>query len=197
MKLVNIEQGSQEWFEVRKLKMTASHASAIATAGVGLNTYIIDMIAEYYSYAEKEEISNINIDRGNELEAQARCAYEFETGNEVSQIGFIIYNDYVGVSPDGLVGDDGLMEIKCPSDKEHMRFVLTNKIQPKYIAQMQMQMLVSGRKWCDFVSYSENFDKSIHIIRVEADEDMFEKIDEGLKKGEGLIKQYLDKLNNK
>ena len=108
-----MEQRSSEWFAIRRGKMTASKASVIATGGVGLETYILELMAEYYSNAEQEQLTNKDIERGIELEPQARMAFEFKTGLTVHQIGFIEYNEYIGCSPDGLIGSDGLVEFKA------------------------------------------------------------------------------------
>jgi putative phage-type endonuclease len=189
MKIINVEQGTKEWFDLRKGLLTASHAQAIAANGKGLITYVKEKMCEVYSTAEKETYSNKAMENGVELEEYAAIAYEFETGRETERIGFVKYNDYIGASPDRIVGDDGLVEIKCPSDKTFFNLLLDNKIDSKYMWQMQMQMLITERKWCDYVVYNPNFDKSLVIIRVLPDEKKFQKLLEGFKAGEALIKE--------
>jgi exodeoxyribonuclease (lambda-induced) len=195
MEIINIEQGSDEWYQVRRMKMTASHAQAIAACGAGLETYILDMCSEFFSTKEKEIFANQHTERGNAYEDQARVIYELQTGNKVEQVGFVVHSDHVGCSPDGLVNDDGLVEFKNPSDKEHFRFMVDNKIKPEYEWQMQMQMLVTGREWCDFVSYNPNFENCIVIKRVTPDDKKLEKLLKGFEAGGKRIKEIISQCS--
>lgn len=190
-KFYNMEQGTDEWFAVRDKKMTASHAQAIGNCGKGLDSYIYELMAKHYSSAERANYTNADMERGNELEPDARTAYEFEMREIVKEVGFVEYNEYVGASPDGLIGNDGLVEIKCKSDTNHLKQMLAGEkgIESKYIWQMQMQMLVTGRQYCDFVSFNPHFEKSLLVYRVLGDENKFEKLLEGFEKGEEMIKQ--------
>jgi putative phage-type endonuclease len=191
----NIEQGSAEWFAVRKLKLTASKADAIATAGKGLETLCLELVAEAYSKAEPERYTNEAMERGNQLEAEARGMYEaLNDFLQVQEVGFVEYSKFVGCSPDGLVGDDGLVEIKCPQDKTYANYLIIGDIDSKYAWQMQMQMLITGRKWCDYVVYNPNFKRSCIIVRVEADKEKQEKLLAGFKKGEEILKQMIEKM---
>jgi exodeoxyribonuclease (lambda-induced) len=192
----DILQGTPEWLEVRKGKMTASHAQAIGNNGKGLHTYVHDLMADSFSSGEYESYSNKHMDRGNELEDQARTIYELETDQTVEQVGFIDHDAYSGCSPDGLVDDDGMIEIKCMDDKKHFRVILygEKEIDSKYIWQMQMQMLVADRKWVDFIAYNPNFKQSLIIHRIKADKDTQDKILEGIATGTALIKQINIKL---
>ena len=142
MQVLEIQQQTPEWFQARKGKMTASHADCIGANGKGLESYIIQIMSETFSRADKEIFSNEHTERGNELEATARNLYEFETAQDVTEVGFIIFNDYVGCSPDGLVGQEGLIEIKCHSDPKFIKLLLDGEIESKYIWQMQMQMQI-------------------------------------------------------
>lgn len=184
-------QGTQEWFDVRKGKMTASNAQAIGNNGKGLETYLYGVIADQYSSGEYEHYTNQHIERGNELEVYARDMYELETGSTVEEVGFIELDEYSGCSPDGLIGEDGGVEFKCLSDAKHIRLLHlgAKEIEPKYIWQIQMCMLVAGRKWWDFVSYNPNFTQSLIIHRLEADKDKFEKLEEGLEQGRLKLKE--------
>ena len=179
MIIYDMEQRSDEWFEVKRGKLGASHAQAIQAQGKGLDTYILELMAEYYSNGVTESYTNENMERGNELEAQARAIYELETGNEVQEVGFVAYDSYVGCSPDGMVGEEGLIEIKCPTNKVFFAYMLDGKIDTKYWWQMQMQLMITGRKWCDYVVYNPNYDKSIIIQRVEPDKEAFNKLFQG------------------
>lgn len=190
-----LKQGSPEWFEVRKLKMTASHAQAIGNNGAGLKTYIEELLAEYFSSAEKEHISNEHTERGNELEPEARALYELENNVFVEEVGFIEHTKHSGVSPDGLISDNGLLEIKCPSDKNYLKQLVNPAIPSAYMWQMQMQMLISEREWCDYMIYNPNFKKDYVVTRVLPDEKMQEKLKTGLESGEKTIIEMVEKLN--
>jgi len=195
MKIHEIKQQSPEWFNVRKLKATASHATAIGNCGKGLDTYVLEIVAEYLSSADKEQFSNKHTDRGNELEPQARTIYELTTGKDVKQVGFIEHNDYVGCSPDGLIDDDGGLEIKCIDDVGYLKMLLGEEISSDYQWQIQMNLLITGRKWWDFVAYNPNFKQSIIIKRVVPDKDKQEKLSNGFILAENKIKEILNKLN--
>lgn len=199
MKIYNeLEQGTEEWLNLRKGKMTASHAQEIGNNGKGLETYIISLMAEKYSNGEKINFTNVNIERGNELEDQARSIYAIDNGAEIKTVGFMEYSEFVGASPDGLVGDDGLIEIKCPNDVNYFQHLLNGEsaIDTKYIWQIQMNLLISGRKWADYVAYNPNFSKSIYIHRIFPDQDKFKKLLIGFEIGEGKIKA-INKIINK
>ena len=127
MKIHTVIQKSPEWFAIRSLKMTASHAQAIATAGKGLESYTDEMLAEHFSSATKEIFSNEHTERGNELEATARDIYSLENDVEVSEVGFIEHSEYVGCSPDGLVGEKGGIEIKALSDVIYFKHLMNGE----------------------------------------------------------------------
>ena len=184
-----VEQRSDLWYSLRRQRITASNASVVATNGKGLETYIYTLMSEYYSSAEKEHYTNSDIERGVLLEPEAKIEFQFYTGLDVQEVGFVELNEYVGVSPDGLVGDDGLIEVKCPKDDIYFRLLLNGNIKPEYIAQMQMQMLVTERKHCYFVSYNPNFEKTLFIKKIDRDEEMIAKIQAGLDYGTKLIKE--------
>jgi len=190
MKIYNFKQLSEEWFKIREEKMTASHAQAIGNIGKGLDSYIKNMMAESYSRAEKEQFFNKDTERGNELEDQARSIYIFETGRDVVEVGFIKHSEYAGCSPDSLVDEDGGLEIKCPKDTEYFNYLLEKEkaIDTKYIWQIQMSLLITGRKWWDFMAYNPNLDPSYFIYRIYPDQDKFRKILIGLEMGEEKIK---------
>lgn len=191
----NVEQKSDEWFKLRELRMTASHAQAIGNCGAGLDSYIYQKLSEYYSTAKKEIYTNEDLERGNELEDEARSIYELNTNTEVEQVGFIEYSESVGCSPDGLINDDGGIEIKCPNDLNYFKLLVDFKIKSDYMWQIQMNLLITGRNWWDYVVYNPNFKKDIIIERIEPNKEMFEKLLKGFDKGEKLIKEIINKLN--
>ena len=188
MKIHNINQNTPEWLEVRRLKMTASHAQAIGNAGKGLETYIWELLAESECINfDSERYTNPHIERGHELEPLAREMYELQTGQKVEQVGFVELDEHTGCSPDGLVGDNGMIEIKSQSNVVHYKCIKTKEIDSKYMWQMQMQMYVCDRQWCDFVSYNPNYKESLVIIRVPREDEMIDKIKLGIKTGKNLI----------
>lgn len=197
MKIHNFEQRTTEWFNIRKAKVTASHATAIGNCGKGLETYIIELMAEYYSSGEKESFSNRHTERGCELEDQAKDIYELTTGLKVDNVGFIEHSEFVGGSPDGLVGEDGGIEIKCIDDVGYFKLLLNGEkeISSGYIWQIQMYLLITNREWWDFVAYNPNYKQSIFIHRIFPDKDKQEKLKEGFKISEVKIKEILSKLN--
>ena len=184
-----VEQRSDEWFQAKMGKMSASNADTILANGKGLETYIYSLMAEYYSKGEKVHYTNADIERGILLEPEAKIEFEFYTGLEVREVGYVELNEYILASPDGLIGDDGLIEIKCPNDSIYFKLLLSNNIKPEYIAQMQMQMYVTDRQYCYFVSYNPNFEKSLYIKKINRDEEMIDKLKKGLERGTQLIKE--------
>jgi putative phage-type endonuclease len=199
MKIIEIEQGTTEWFHIRKGKMTASKADCIYTGGKTLNTYVFEIMAEKLSSNNEEKYTNEAMERGKLLESEARTIYELESGNTAKEVGFCLLddNDYVGCSPDGLVNNDGLVEIKCPTDRVYLRYLYDEEVDKKYYAQMQMQMYVTDRKWCDYVVYNPGFKQNIVIKRINRDEVFIEKLKQGIKDGIEIIKNIERKLNDK
>ena len=197
MKLHKVKQKTPEWIQLRlDHPLTASQAQAIATGGKGLETLCWNKLAEKYSSASPEDISNNHIDRGNELEEHARAMYELDTGRQVTEVGFITNEKYplAGASPDGLIEDGGL-EIKCFADPKHFRFIIEPTIESQYMWQMQMQMLIGEFKFVDFVGFNPNYKQSLVIKRIEPDNVMQEKLKVGLKMGVKIIKEIEKKYD--
>jgi putative phage-type endonuclease len=195
----NVKQQSPEWFALRlRYPLTASNAQAIGNQGKGLETLCWEKMAEKYSITPKEIYTNKDLERGIELEEQGRQIYELESGNEVLKVGFITDKDVSpvgGASPDGLIGKDGNLEIKCLNDVKHFQMIAGKmEIESQYIWQVQMQMLFADRKWTDFVVFNPNYKKSILIQKIEVDPVMQEKIKVGLKLGEKIIKDIEKKI---
>lgn len=194
MKKHNFEQGSEEWFAIRRGKLTASSAKVIATRGRGLDTLVFEKVAEILTGMSKQFYTNGDIERGHELEAMARNSYELETGKKVVEVGFCELDKNVGASPDGLVGKDGLVEIKCKNDANFVKYLYNGKIDPAHVMQMQMQMLVTGREWVDYVMFNENFDPTTIIKIVVRNESEIAKIKGGIAFGVAQIKSVLKKV---
>lgn len=186
----DIIQGSDEWHAIRKGKMTASHAQEIGNNGKGLDTYIYEVMAGQYSSGEVGFYTNKHMERGVELEGAARAMYELENDCTVQQVGFIEYNEYVGCSPDGLIGEDAGVEIKCHADVAHFKMILggVDEIESKYRWQIQMNLLITGRKKWFYVAYNPNFEKSLLVFEILPDEEMHAKLLAGFALGEAKIK---------
>lgn len=190
----NLDQQTPEWFKVRLGKLTASKAQAIATAGKGLDTLCLEKVAELLTKRQPTPFSNADTERGNELEEMARSAYELETGNLVTKVGFIEHNEWVGCSPDGLVGEDGLVEFKCKNDVNFLKYLLEGEIDAEHEWQMQMQMWVADRKWCDYVLFNDGFEQPLVIARIARDDAKIEKIKVGIEKAIEKMDSMLAKV---
>jgi hypothetical protein len=192
--LHDVIQGSKEWFKLRELKLTASHAQEIAACGKGLETYTTKIVSEYFSQAEPFSYSNEEMERGKELELEARNIYEIEKGVTVQQIGFIELSEYIGISPDGLIAECGGVEIKVHNDKVYTELAIYNKIDTKYIWQIQMSLLVTRRVWWDFVAYNPNYKRPMLTRRIFPDLKAHERLSEGFKIGVEQIKSKLKSM---
>lgn len=188
------EQGTPEWFEVRLGKFTASTAQAIASNGKGLETLVFEKAAEVVTGKMKPQYTNDDIERGKELEMMARNAFELETGVQVKEVGFIEESKYIGCSPDGFVEEDGLVEIKCKNDANFARYMYEGKIDPEHNWQMQMQMLITGRKYVYYAVYNENFPKPIIVKKVERNESDIAKLKAGLSTAVALLETIVEKI---
>ena len=151
--IYNVAQRSKEWYELRMGCVTASQVMRIMGGRGGDITYMNELIAQKLTYQYKEIYLTDAIDHGVQHEGDAILAYEFHSNNSVSAVGFVKCNDLLGVSPDGFVGDSGLVEVKCPDSNTHIGYIREDDIPKKYLYQMLYQMIVTNRHWCDFVSY--------------------------------------------
>jgi len=149
------EQGTPEWFEVRRGKFTASNFNDLfmKESTIGFQKAIYKVAFERLTGKSPEEFISNYMQRGNELESEAREFYEMETFNKVHQIGFIEKDEWVGRSPDGLIGEDGMIEIKCPAFNTQINYLLGGSLPSIYDWQVQGQLWITGRAWCDFISY--------------------------------------------
>jgi putative phage-type endonuclease len=199
----NIDQGSEEWFQLRLGVATASNFDKIITAGgkqsTTLEKYALQLATDKMLTTPEPSYKNEAMIRGTELEPLAREAYQEETFNIVEQITMFKSDcGNFGYSPDGLVGDDGLIEIKCPKATTHFQYIIDNKAPADYWQQLQGGLWLSGRKWIDFVSYHPDFKtKQLFIIRVGRDEDYITKLAELANKVILLRNEFLNKLEGK
>jgi len=176
---VDVEQGSDAWFEARRGIPTASNFKRILTAG-GRHSdsaphYLRELLREHY-HGRRPPEANGWMARGIELEPQARMVYEELTGVQVAQTGLVYLDEArtVAASPDGLIGAEGLLEIKCPMTQTHMSYLESARVPAAHVPQVQGQLWVTGRRWCDFFSYHPNFDA--RLIRVHRDEEYIGKL---------------------
>lgn len=180
-----MEQQSSEWFAARVGKVTASRtADVMAKTKTGYSAsranYMAELIAERLTGQPAESFKSAAMQWGTDCEPEARQAYQFLRGVTVETCGFFAHPKGLrtGASPDGLVGADGLVEIKCPNTATHLDTLLGAAIDKKYILQMHWQMVCAERQWCDFVSYDPRLpvDYRMHIQRVERDAELVEEM---------------------
>jgi len=149
--------------------------------GASRANYAAELLAERLTGIVAEGFTNVAMKWGTETEPQARAAYEFYTDQKVEQVGFVIHPriEMAGASPDGLVGDIGLVEIKCPNTGTHIETLLGAPIPEKYIKQMQWQMACTERQFCEFVSFDPRLPANMQIAinRIWRDEDTIREIE--------------------
>lgn len=158
MKIIDCDQGSIEWLKARLGLPTASDFSNIITPGGDRSTsadkYANTLIAEAMVGEPVESFESPWMSRGKEFEEEAAKAYALLTDSKLVKVGFCTNDEgTAGCSPDRLVDDDGLLEIKIPSPAQHVHYLLTRKVDRTYWPQLQGQLYVTGRKWVDWVSY--------------------------------------------
>lgn len=186
-----MDQYSDEWFRVRRGVPTASEYGRIITPKKGElaaahDTYINALIGDLFDleYPAKDEYATASMRRGTAMEPEARRKYAFDTGGVVRQTGFCKTDDNrFGCSPDGLVGDDGAVELKNPSAAVHVGWTRAGVLPDDYKPQCHGHLIVTGRAWVDFVSYRPGFD--LFIVRVKPD-DFTEKL-------RGCLDQFWDR----
>jgi len=198
-----IEQRTEEWFQQRLGKVTASRISdVIAKTKTGVSTsrqnYLVQLVSERITGKKGDSFVNQAMLDGIERESAARELYERTRGVSVTEVGFfdhpIIKNS--GASPDGAVNSEeegkyaGLIEIKCPIETTHTNTLMNKLVPSKYIPQMQWQLACTGAKWVDFVSYNPNFPDTMQIFvaRVERDNSYIAEL-------ESEVLKFLDEVD--
>ena len=181
-----MEQRSDEWFAARCGKATGSRiADIVAKTKSGYSAsranYMAQLVVERMTGKVAESFSNAAMDWGTEQEPYARAAYEAHSGVLVDEVGMVDHPTVAmsGASPDGLVGEDGLVEIKCPTTATHIETLMEKAAPKKYIDQMQWQMACTGRKWCDFVSFDPRMPQGLQLFvkRVERDDEYIAELE--------------------
>jgi putative phage-type endonuclease len=177
--MIEVEQRSNEWFALRLGKVTASRvADLMAKTKTGYSAtrenYMAQLVVERISNSQAESFTNAAMQWGTDQEPYARAEYEATQGAMVEECGFVSHPtiEMAGASPDGLVGDDGLIEIKCPNTATMIDVLLTGVVASKYNTQMQFQMACTGRQWCDYVVFDPRMPAKaqMFIKRVARDE---------------------------
>lgn len=191
-KFHSVDQNSEEWYNLRMGKFTASSFSDLfmGKSTQGYQKAINKVVFERLTNELPESFSNEYMERGHELEPLAREQYEIETFNTVEDGGFWSIGDYVGASPDGLVGHEGLLEIKSPAYNTMINYLLKNELPKQYYWQVHGQMYVTGRKWCDFVAYHPKL--KLLVVRVHRNEDVIEELKNKLSES---IKEVNNRIN--
>lgn len=168
-----IEQGSQEWLQSRCGKVTASRVADILAKtksgpAASRQNYLAQLVAERLTLTVEPSFINEAMRWGTEHEPIARALYELQTGYTVDQVSFVNHPtiDMAGASPDGLVLDDGLVEIKCPNTATHIDYLLSGGVPSKYKPQMSWQLICTERAWCDFVSFDPRMPDDLQLFVV-------------------------------
>ncbi len=212
--MTNPLQGNDAWKAARLGYLTASAVADILPsfkkdkAGKVTKTYKAEtrrrrmgkILAERVRMKPLDDRKTASMEWGTEHEDDARTAYWIKTGEVPELAGFIRHPDvpFLGASPDGLIGDDGLIEIKCPDPDTHMMYLMDGVPPEKYRPQMLLQLIVTGRQWCDFVSYDPDAgDLSTFIVRFEPTEEerqlVLEECKKFLKEVDDVLNRLLDK----
>ena len=202
-----IAQGTPEWFAQRLGHVTASRMSDVLAKGksgeaVTRQKYRMQIIAERITGLVAESFTSAAMEWGTEQEKFARIRYEADTGYFVDEAEFYTHPTikWLGASPDGLLNDTGgLLEIKCPNTQTHLGYMLDKKAPAAYINQMQTQMWVTGRAWCDFVSYDPRVPERLQlfIVRLNRDDALIERMEVEVHKFLSEVEEAINVLENK
>lgn len=200
-------QGSDEWKEARLGKVTASKITDVMAQGRGNQpsatraTYMGQLIAERLTGVPYDSFKSEAMEWGTETEAEARNAYAFMRDVDVEEIGFVPHPSIQdsGASPDGLVGSDGLTEIKCPNTSTHIKTLMSEAAPAQYIKQMQWQMACTGRQWCDFISFDPRLPEHMQmvVVRVERDGDLIAEMETAVLNFLNEAAATIEQLNQK
>ena len=180
--ITGIDQGTDEWLSLRYGWTTASRFKDVMAKGQGKTrkSYMYHLAAEAISDMRQETFTSEYMEWGTATEPQARAMYEVATGNVVDEVTFIKLDEEnkIGCSPDGLIGDDGMIEIKCPKTTTQIETFLSGKMPTGHNPQVQGQLWISNRQWCDFVSFDPRIDgeSSFMRVRVERDEEYIKEL---------------------
>jgi len=198
----SIAQGTEDWHKLRYGWTTASKFKDAMAGGQGKTrkSYMYQLAAEALTGQREESFTSQYIEWGNETEPQARAMYEFDTGSKVDEVAFVRLDGHkIGCSPDGLVGDDGLVEFKCPKTTTQIETFLSGKMPSGHKPQVQGQMWITDREWCDFVSFDPRIDgdASFFKVRVMRDEEYIKELSEKIFKFADELETTVNLLRGK
>lgn len=194
-----MEQGTPEWFAARVGKVTASRVADVVARGksgylASRANYCAQLVVEVLTQEVAESFTNGAMQWGIDTEPAARNAYSARTGELVDKTGFFVHPRIAqsGASADGLVGDEGLVEVKCPNTATHIETLLGKAPANKYLLQMQWQMACTNRAWCDFVSFDPRMPERLRlfVLRVPRDEKLIAEV-------EREVRAFLAEVNAK
>lgn len=206
MKILDFPQGGHEWKAYRAGRVTASRIADLTAktkSGYGASraNYAAELITERLTGNPVEKFETEAMRWGVATEAEARDCYSFMHDAAVVQVGCVEHPKITMAcaSPDGLVGNDGLVEFKCPGSATHIEFLLTEKIPEKYVKQMQWQMACTGRAWCDFVSFDPRLSPEMQIMvkRVPRENEFISELEDEVIQFLAEIDDKLSKLQAK
>jgi len=199
-----MQQGTDAWHEIRCGKVTASRvADIIAKTKTGHSAsranYMAQLVCERLTKTQAESFTNAAMEHGITQEPFARAAYEAAQGVMVEEVGFVRHPsiEWAGASPDGLVGDDGLVEIKCPNTLTMIETLLSQKVPGKYFTQMQFQLACTRRKWCDYVVFDPRMPAKAQLFvkRVDRDDTYIAEIEAEIVKFLAEVQSQVNQLN--
>ena len=201
MKIITADQGTPEWFAARLGLATGSKFSDVLAGGKGLTrkAYAVQLALEIVTGKQAETFTNQAMQDGTEREPIARALYEAHTGNFVDEVGFCRHDSIeCGVSPDGLIDEDGGIEIKCPKASTHAGYLAIPAEPSTYTAQIQGCMWVTGRAWWDFVSYHPDFPENAQLIvrRIKRDSDYIVKLEQAVKAFRNEVMEEVSIIKN-
>ena len=199
-----VEQRTEEWFTARLGKVTASRVNDVMAKtktgySASRDSYMTQLVLERITQTKAESYTSAAMMHGVEQEPFARAAYEAAQGVMVEEVGFIPHPtiDMAGASPDGLVGDDGLVEVKCPESKGMLETLLTKKVPAKYFAQMQFQLSCTGRQWADYVVFDPRMPPKaqLFVTRIPRDNEFITEMEAEIVKFLAEVDSQVQQLN--
>lgn len=199
-------QGSPEWHAARLGKVTASRIADVCARtksgwGAGRKNYMAELLVERLTGRRAEGFTNAAMQHGIDTEPDARSAYQFHINQRIAQVGFVPHGSIAdsGASPDGLVGEDGLVEIKCPNTATHLETLDGAPLPEKYFLQIQWQLACTDRAWCDFVSFDPRVPEymSLHVDRVKRDDAAIKATEKCVSDFLGELRDTIDRLRGK
>jgi len=200
MLIHKMEQRSEAWHEIKLGRFSATRIDSLMSAKstAKYQNCIAEVACEILTHETEENYVSEDMERGIDLEPEARKLYESIFEIEVQEVGFIEpendYGEWVGVSPDGLVGEYGMLEIKCPKAKTLFKYISDNKLPNEYKWQVQSQLFFTGRQWCDFMAYYPGLKP--FLLRVYPDMEMFAQIDKEVLNAIKEVKKIIEIYNN-